>query len=214
MPDHADMLTFPATTLEWKGLSWLPPGPRIASFLSGPLDDLTDTELIEVAAAARRQTSWTQSRELAAIAELSRRRDQAEQDGDSDYRILSAHESVCQEISAALTITPDSAANLIDLAGRLAEDLPDTRQALEAGRIDLPRARVIAELSHGLAPELCQRLEERALPAAEEKTPDSCAARSAASSNASHPNNSSNANAKPSRTAPWDCGTSPPAPRT
>jgi hypothetical protein len=142
----------------------------LALTLPGRLDDLTDAELLEVATAARRQTSWAQSQELAAINELARRREQAEQDGDPDYRILGAFESVCQEVSAALTITGDSAATLVDLAGRLAEDLPETRQALEAGRIDLPRVRVIAELSHGLAPELCERLEERVLPAAGGKT--------------------------------------------
>ncbi|MEU5992659.1 hypothetical protein ABZ806_27130, partial [Spirillospora sp. NPDC047418] len=56
---------------EWGDREWFPPGPQLAICLSGGknrLVDLGDDELLQVAAAARRQTSWAQARELAAIA--------------------------------------------------------------------------------------------------------------------------------------------------
>jgi hypothetical protein len=143
-----------------------PAGPQLALCLARGFDELSDAELLEVAAAARRQTSWAQARELAAIAELSRRRAQAEEDGEPDHRFLSAHESVCQEVSAALTVTGETAATLVHLADRLADELPDTRRALETGHIDFAKARVISELSDGLPADLTESVEARVLPSA------------------------------------------------
>ncbi|WP_433462765.1 DUF222 domain-containing protein [Spirillospora sp. CA-128828] len=155
---------------EWDGRGWFPPGPQLAICLSGGLDELSDTELMEVAAAARRQTSWAQARELAAIAELSRRRTAAENDDATDCRILSAHESVVEEVAAALTVTGNTAATLVHLADRLADDLPATRQALETGRIDLHKTRVICDLTDGLPDGIAERAEAAVLDKAPDQT--------------------------------------------
>lgn len=155
---------------EWEGRGWFPPGPQLAICLSGGLDGLSDTELMEVAAAARRQTAWAQARELAAIAELSRRRTAADDDGDPDHRVLSAHESVVEEVAAALTVTGNTAATLVHLADRLADDLPGTREALATGRIDLPKTRVISDLTDGLSDGLPERVEAAVLDRAPDQT--------------------------------------------
>ncbi|WP_218003693.1 hypothetical protein, partial [Actinomadura latina] len=50
-----------ASRREWEDREWFPPSPQLAVCLSGDksrLADLTDDELLQVAAAARRQTSW------------------------------------------------------------------------------------------------------------------------------------------------------------
>ncbi|MDL4816184.1 HNH endonuclease signature motif containing protein [Actinomadura opuntiae] len=156
---------------EWEGRSWFPPGPQLAVCLSGGkerLADLTDGELLEVAAAARRQTSWAQARELAAIAELAGRR--ADGDSEDDARVLSAHESVTDEVAAALTVTGNAAATLVHLAERLADELPATRQALEAGRIDLAKARVICDVTESLSGDVVEHLEAVALDKASGQT--------------------------------------------
>jgi hypothetical protein len=145
-------------------------GPELAASLPSDLDGLSDDELLTAATRARRLTSWAQERELAAIGELHRRRLQAEENGDPDYRILDAHESTCQEISAALAITPDGAANLVHLADRLDTDLPTTRQALQSGHIDKSKALVLNELTYGLDPELTERVEATVLPTADRRT--------------------------------------------
>ncbi|MFB4295673.1 DUF222 domain-containing protein [Actinomadura sp. NTSP31] len=156
---------------EWEGRSWFPPGPQLAVCLSGGkerLADLTDGELLEVAAAARRQTSWAQARELAAIAELAGRR--ADGASEDDPRVLSAHESVTDEVAAALAVTGNAAAALVHLAERLADGLPGTRQALEAGRIDLAKARVICDVTESLSGDVAGRLEAVALEKASGQT--------------------------------------------
>ncbi|WP_346040061.1 HNH endonuclease signature motif containing protein [Actinomadura chokoriensis] len=151
---------------EWEDREWFPPGPQLAICLSGRkerLADLTDDELLQFAAAARRQTSWAQARELAAVAELSRRRADAETAGDPDYRILSAHDSVTEEVAAALTITGNAAATLVHLSERLAGALADTAAALEAGRIDMSRARVICEVTDDMPDQVTRQLQTAAL---------------------------------------------------
>ncbi|TDD61561.1 HNH endonuclease, partial [Actinomadura darangshiensis] len=148
---------------EWEGRGWFPPGPQLAICLSGGLDGLSDTELMEVAAAARRQTSWAQARELAAIAELSRRRTAAETEDDPDYRVLSAHESVVEEVAVALNVTGNAAATLVHVADRLADDLHGTREALATGQIDLAKTRVICDLTDGLPDGLDERVEAAVL---------------------------------------------------
>ncbi|MFD0687841.1 HNH endonuclease signature motif containing protein [Actinomadura fibrosa] len=157
---------------EWEGRRWFPPGPQLAICLSGGKDrlsDLSDAELVEVAAAARRQTSWAQARELAAIAELAQRRRHDEDETDAP-RILSAHESVVEEVAAALTVTGNTAAALVHLAERLADDLPSTMHALEAGHIDLPRARIICDATDNLSSDLVKRVESAVLDKASEQT--------------------------------------------
>ncbi|MFA1538756.1 DUF222 domain-containing protein [Actinomadura sp. DLS-62] len=158
---------------EWADREWFPPGPQLAICLSGGkerLADLTDDELLQVAAAARRQTSWAQARELAAIAELTQRRTQAEADGDPDYRILSARESVTEEVAAALTITSNASATLLHLAESLTGPLAATGAALEAGRVDLAKARVISDLTESLPRQVTQRVQTAALEKASTQT--------------------------------------------
>lgn len=58
---------------EWSGRL---PGPGLAAALAAvDLAGLDDGELVDVVAAWRRQASWVQAGELAAIAELGRRRE-------------------------------------------------------------------------------------------------------------------------------------------
>lgn len=158
---------------EWEDRGWFPPGPKLAICLSGGknrLDDLTDGELLQVAAAARRQTSWAQSRELAAIAELTRRHTADEDAGDPDYRILSARESVTEEVAAALTVTSDTAANLVHLAERLTGPLAETGEALGAGQLDMAKARVICDVTDRLPEEAARRVQCTALEKASGQT--------------------------------------------
>ncbi|WP_433477476.1 DUF222 domain-containing protein [Spirillospora sp. CA-142024] len=160
---------------EWEDRAWFPPGPQLAICLSGGkerLTDLTDDELLQVAAAARRQTSWAQARELAAIAELHQRRTraEAEADGDPDYRMLSAQEAVTEEVSAALSVTGNTAATLVHLAERLVGPLAATGAALEAGRIDLSKARAISDATETLPDEATEKVEAAALEKASTQT--------------------------------------------
>jgi Domain of unknown function (DUF222) len=97
-----------------------------------------DDCLVGVIRGWRRIASWAAGRELAAVAELARRR-------PADGLPGSGREFVADELAAALTLTIRAAQGERDLAWQLAQLLPATLAALSAGQIDLPRARVIAD---------------------------------------------------------------------
>src|SRR5215472_4183299 len=127
----------------------LPPGPVLAGLAAdlwaAGLGRLSDDQLIGVLRAARRVTSWAAAMELAAAADLWRRRTAEEDAGDAD-----AAEHLDGEVAAALTLTRHAADHLLGLAAGLGR-LPFTAAALAAGDIDLPRAKVIADEVSGLS---------------------------------------------------------------
>jgi hypothetical protein len=145
-------------------LDRLAPGPDLADFTAQAWTDglagLSDDELIGVLCAWRRQGSWAMAGELAAVSELARRRPAPglNQDGHLD-----------EEIAVALTLTGRAASRLTGLAAGLAR-LPGTAAALRAGRIDGPRAAVIAEETCLLDDAAARAVEERVLPAAPGQT--------------------------------------------
>jgi len=125
-------------------LDVMEPGPALAGFAANAFDDglsaLTDDELIGVLGAARRLSSWTASMELGAVSQLDRRRAAAAA-ATRDSRQV---DHVCDEVAAALTLTGRAASRLLDLAAGITR-LPAAAAALAAGRIDLPRAIVLAD---------------------------------------------------------------------
>ncbi|MBO0784753.1 MAG: DUF222 domain-containing protein, partial [Actinobacteria bacterium] len=143
----------------------LPPGPVLAGLAgrawAGGLGGLTDDELIGVLRAGRRLASWSAALELAAAGEVMGRR-YAEAEATGDARDA---EHVGDEVAAALTLTARSADRLTDLAGALWR-LPGTAAALAAGRIDLPRAELIAAECTGLSAEHAAAVEAEVLAAA------------------------------------------------
>ena len=131
-------------------LDGLEPGPVLAGFSQGALDDgfagLSDDELVGVLRASRRLSSWQAGAEIAAVAELDARRMRAA--ARPGWSRVSEH--VSEELAAALVLTGRSADSLLGLARDLVR-LPAVLRALLAGRIDLARARVFAAELSGLS---------------------------------------------------------------
>ena len=140
------------------------PGRELAAFTGTALGDglhrLRDDELIGFLGAARRNTSWQQAAELAAIANLEQRR--AGADG-------APGEHVADELAAALTLTPRAADALLALADGVMR-LWQVPAALAAGVIDLRRAEVFARELLPLNDGLAVRAEAMVMPRAAELT--------------------------------------------
>jgi Domain of unknown function (DUF222) len=148
----------------------LDPGPCLAGLAEaacrgGGLAALNDDELIGAMKGWARLESWGAAGLLAAVAELARRRPAdrtppAAGPGEFPARLSPF---IADEIAAALTVTGRAADGHLDLGLDLAVRLPATMQALTAGRIDRPRAKVIADLTRVLTAAHARQAEQQIL---------------------------------------------------
>lgn len=140
------------------------PGRELAAFtgtaLGDGLDRLNDYELIGFLCAARRNTSWQQAAQLAAVADLEQRRTGA--DGTPG-------EHVADEVGAALKLTPRAADGFLALAAGVTR-LSQVPAALAAGVIDMSRAEVFVRELMPLDDELAVRAEAIVMPRAPDLT--------------------------------------------
>jgi hypothetical protein len=140
------------------------PGRELAAFtgtaLGDGLDRLSDYELIGFLCAARRNTSWQQAAQLAAVADLEQRRTGA--DGTPG-------EHVADEVGAALKLTPRAAEGFLALAAGVTR-LSQVPAALAAGVIDMSRAEVFVRELMPLDDELAVRAEAIVMPRAPDLT--------------------------------------------
>ena len=136
------------------------PGPALTPNLAGEppsrLAELTDEDLTGVIRAWRKQASMTQAGELAAVAELTRRR-HAEA-VEAGFRDSVAADGANDEVAAALTLSGRAAELVVERARALA-DLPRTFAALAVGRIDVPKALVLITGLGGQDPALARTVE-------------------------------------------------------
>lgn len=128
----------------------------------------SDGELIEAMVAARRLASRAQALELAAVAELVRRR-RAEGE-EPRVTALAPEEYVHDEIAEALTLTAASADDLVRLATGLTERLPATFAALADGDLDYTRARAMWHATAQVGDAVAAAIETRVLPRASGQT--------------------------------------------
>ncbi len=144
----------------------LAPGPQLAQLAAdaagSAMDcaDLDDDELVGVLCAWQRLASWAQAGTAAAITTLATRRaESAAARGDTkdlDTRVR-------DEIAAALTMTGLSAMRLLDTSTAITRRLPAIHEALAAGKIDWPRARVFADELSLVDDSLAREITERRL---------------------------------------------------
>ncbi|HYB87406.1 MAG TPA: DUF222 domain-containing protein [Streptosporangiaceae bacterium] len=171
---------------ELSGHAIMAPGPDLACWLAcGQAPDRDDAALVNSITAWRKVTSWAQAQELAAVAELARRRRvtgavdtgaadrdpaaDAGQEDDDPVAELEA-EFAPNEVALALTLTQGGAETWMDLAVSLTRRLPATLAALSEGAIDLNRARLIDQFTSSLDADLAQAVERRVLVRAEHQT--------------------------------------------
>jgi hypothetical protein len=151
---------------------------------------LSDRGLVVAMAEARRLASRAQAIELAAVAELARRR-LAEGDHSCDdsadiggagpnsagpngagpvVGVVPPHEYLVDEVAEVLTLTSASADDLIRFATELTSRLPRTFAALGSGDIDHGKARTLWRGTDQVGADLAEVIEAKVLPKASEQT--------------------------------------------
>ena len=152
------------------------PGPAMAGWLDvagAEADCLNEYGLTGVVAAGQKLASWAQAAELAAVAQVASRAAAADKNigvGD-DGRPARVCRDATGQVSLALTMSDCAAAAWADLAVTLSWRLPATGQALAAGKINLYRARRIAEATNVLSEAKAREVEAKILPCAGQLTP-------------------------------------------
>ena len=150
-------------------LDVLAPGVSLAGFADDAhrrLADTDDDSLIGVLRGWRRLAAWAQARELATVAELARRRPPGGTPPAAPGAFPSRmSEFIADEVALALTLTARSADAELSLALDLA-DRPAIFGALETGRIDLTRTKIIIEGVSTLEADHADAVEAAVLPRA------------------------------------------------
>src|SRR6266545_1546124 len=147
-----------------EGLADVPAGPGLAAVLAGiELSRLSGLDCVEILRARLRQVSHEQAQLMAAMVEVALcgvgPDDQLPRVGEPD-------EFAADEIRDALSWTRSAASNQLSLAWDLLDRLPQVFAALEAGSIDVPKARVFSEWTSDLTDEQAHKVCDRLLPEA------------------------------------------------
>jgi hypothetical protein len=134
----------------------LPPGPVLAALTEAAVADVTrlsDSQLIGVLQAARRQESREAWKKALVIAEFARRRA-----AEFEAAAVTGAPVHCrpgqfpgEELAAELLLGPAAASHAIDDAGDLTTRLPRTLAGMAAGLIDEARAGAIAVYTRSLS---------------------------------------------------------------
>ena len=129
--------------------------------------DLDDGELVELIQAWERLASWAAAGQLAAVAELARRRPSGT--GAGDPAVPEVSEFAVDEVAAALRLSRPAAGARLHLAVELGR-LPATSAALAEGALDVPRARAVVDAVTVLDAPLAAAVERQVLPRAGAQT--------------------------------------------
>ncbi len=151
------------------------PGPELAAWLcSFDIADVSTHDLVAMAAAWERVKAFADARLVQVLAELTERPEYQRCTCPSGPDVIHTHRAVepaGDEVSLAMAWSPGRARNQVAVASELCDDLPATVAALEEGRLDYDKARLITERTRCLSsPELRRHVETRVLPHAPRQT--------------------------------------------
>jgi hypothetical protein len=172
-PAAADGQPVPVAEIAGRLVEDLAPGPELAQWLAAaPPGELNGFSLAGAAAAARRLTSWAQAYELAAVAEMAAHAAALDSSvpAGPDGGHAEVPDDAADEVALALCMSRFGAAWWTNTAITLAWRLPSTFAALRTGKIDLARAKLIAEATSVLDNDAARAVQDMVLPSAGEQT--------------------------------------------
>ncbi|HVR80160.1 MAG TPA: DUF222 domain-containing protein [Acidimicrobiia bacterium] len=151
------------------GLAELQPGPELAALLAVvDRDRLPGYDRVDLLQARSRQVAHDQAEmhaDMVAVAESV-----GEELSSEGCDLAEIEDSAASEIRACLVWTRRAAESQLGFARDLCQRLPQVWRALDAGLIDLPRARVIVNQTLHLDSELAERVADQALEQASTQT--------------------------------------------
>jgi hypothetical protein len=150
------------------GLAELQPGPELAALLAGvDRDRLTGHDQVGLLQAHSRQVAHYQAEMYADMLSVA---GAISEELSPEFDVPEIEDSSASEIRAALSWTRCAAEYHLGLAHDLVERLPRVWQALHAGLIDLPRARVLVDQTRHLDSDTAGRVADQVLEHASAQT--------------------------------------------
>jgi hypothetical protein len=155
-------------------------GPALAASLAQvDATAVDEVALVDAICGWERLASWAAAGQLAALAELARRRPPVPAGGpggpgpggdQGQPGLPSVGEFAVDEVAAALRLSRVAAGIRLHVAVEVAERLPETGAALRRGDLDLPKVRRIVEATTPLPAEAVSLVERQVLPRAATQT--------------------------------------------
>jgi hypothetical protein len=137
--------------------------------------ELDDVELIEIIQGWDRLASWAAAGQLAAVAELARRRPRSYVDSPAGHEdagdplVPEVSEFAVDEVASALRLSRPAAGARLHVAVELSR-LPATAAALAQGTLDVPKVRAVVDAVAVLDPVVAAAVEDQVLPRAGRQT--------------------------------------------
>lgn len=148
----------------------------VASFEREGISELSDYDLVELAAAAGRLASWAHHVAASAAGELARRPVMDTATPSEFSASLTPARLAGEELAMRLGVSSRAGERLVREGTSFAAHLHATGQALRTGRIDATKARAIVDGLDGVPVELALGVQDMVLPRAPQRTPRQLAA--------------------------------------
>jgi uncharacterized protein DUF222 len=149
----------------------LPPNGRLLDLVDDmPFEHLSGDQALSVAIAAERLVARAQAVQLQALARFAQLRPASFGDDKAAYGDRDLHRYAPDEVACALAISLRAAGQKLALAMTLTQRLPQTLRTLHTGRIDVAKARAIADRTASLTETQARAVERHVLPRAERQT--------------------------------------------
>lgn len=132
--------------------------------------ELTDAEVIEAVRGYDHVASWAAARQARMLAEFAHRRPPDRSDAVDRATVGAVSTWAPDEIGLALTLSRGTAAARLDRSVRLAQVLPATLAAWDAGLLDQAKVNAIHDATLALSDTIAQAVQDRVLPQAPTQT--------------------------------------------
>ena len=132
--------------------------------------ELSDAEVVEAVRAYEHVTAWASARQARLLAEFARRRPPDRTDAVDRTTVGAVSVWAPDEIGLALTLSRGTASARIERSLRLAQVLPATLSAWDAGLLDAAKVNAIHDATLCLSDSAAQAVQHRVLPKAPQQT--------------------------------------------
>ncbi|WP_166348793.1 HNH endonuclease signature motif containing protein [Phytoactinopolyspora limicola] len=163
--DGLDGVVGPIPGVDGSRFAGVVPGTELAVALDAARPaGLSVHELADTVAAWERMIAWCAAKQAEAVAELTHRRELRPDDGGGRFSSLHPVPVTAAALCVVWPWTKPQAEKLVDQAVTLVEDYPGVHRALDEGRLDVSKARIVTRALTKCDPDVAALIQKAVLP--------------------------------------------------